>query len=40
MQLRQHSAMGAERGYEVHLIVDGVSSQYIADRAIGLQVGR
>lgn len=28
----------AERGYEVHLIVDGVTSQYLTDRAIGLQV--
>ena len=28
----------AERGYEVHLIVDGVSSQYLTDRAVGLQV--
>lgn len=26
-----------ERGYEVHLIVDGVTSQYLTDRAIGLQ---
>ncbi|KAK9803497.1 hypothetical protein WJX73_009314 [Symbiochloris irregularis] len=26
-----------ERGYEVHLIVDGVSAQYLTDRAVGIQ---
>ena len=26
-----------ERGYEVHLVVDGTSSQYLADRAVGIQ---
>lgn len=27
-----------ERGYEVHLVVDGVSAQYLTDRAVGIQV--
>ena len=30
--------MTAERGYEVHLIVDATSSKYLTDRAVGIQV--
>ena len=41
MWTRACSAVGcgsAERGVEVHLVVDGISSQRLTDRQTGLQV--